>query len=267
MHNHSNNTPSFSIVIKPNGKEAFKCHGNCGREGDAVDLVGYLRIPGYNDKDPKDIERALEFLESRYQFDIPDPKTYDRAPDLIGDEWKQFFPPQEQALKYLTGRGLSLSTITHFKLGQDGRLVTIPAFEEDKLMGIKYRNMGSGLRYWSMNGSKISLFNYDEVAYSNEPIIIAKGEFAAMMLWQYGFKVCAPSQGERANRERWKIALALSPKRIAIGDNDDTGRTAVIKRAEMFSAEIRFPPPQFKDVDEWLLKDKTASQTMRTWLA
>ena len=47
QHVHGSNTPSFSIYPWQ-GKQLFKCHGNCGGKGDVIDLIGYLEIPGYN---------------------------------------------------------------------------------------------------------------------------------------------------------------------------------------------------------------------------
>ena len=37
-------TPSFSIYFDKDGVQRFKCHGNCGKRGDVIDLVGYLNI-------------------------------------------------------------------------------------------------------------------------------------------------------------------------------------------------------------------------------
>jgi hypothetical protein len=41
FHCHTHNSPSFSIFFK-DGKQYWKCHGYCNREGDVIDLVGFL---------------------------------------------------------------------------------------------------------------------------------------------------------------------------------------------------------------------------------
>ncbi|MCB2146537.1 MAG: hypothetical protein KQI81_08690 [Deltaproteobacteria bacterium] len=267
MHIHSNNTGSFSIMVKSDGKEYFKCHGNCGHEGDAVDLVGYLRVPGYNDKDPKHIEAALELLEQRYTYEMPDLQWHANRVTLSGHEWKEYVPPGERVIAYAKSRGIEPKTLEHFNIGQDRYLMAIPTFEDHKLMGIKFRNTTeNGLRYFAKKGSMSGLFNYDEVAYTTEPVLIVKGEIAAMVLYQYGFKVCAPTTGERNDRDRWFTALALSYKRVVIGDNDKTGKKYGVKRAEHFKADLQFPISEYKDVDEWILNDPGAVKTIESWL-
>lgn len=258
------------MIMKPDGKEYFVCHGNCGKQGDAVDLVGYLRIPGYNDKNPGHIQQALRLVNERYVFDMPEKKWYDDKPKLIGTEWKQYVPAGEAVREYAKKRGLLETTLNHFQIGQDGNLMVIPAFEDHRFMGIKYRNIkaiGTDLRYWSMKGSRIALFNYDDIAYTTEPVGILKGEIAVMALWQLGVKVCAPTAGEERNRDKWLTALALSKRRVVIGDNDKTGIAAGKIRAAYYHAKLVFPPKEFKDIDQWLLEQpgKAVPQILQ-WL-
>ena len=86
QHRRINNTPSFSIYWK-DGKQWWKCHGNCQLEGDLVDLVGYLRVTGYDRRDPAKVREALALVDSRYEFKIVEPP---RVVTLDGNEWTKF---------------------------------------------------------------------------------------------------------------------------------------------------------------------------------
>src|SRR5574338_1390133 len=66
LHIHRRNTPSFMIFFR-DGVQYFRCHGNCGLTGDVIDLVGYLRVPGYDRKDGKMVREAMAILENRFE--------------------------------------------------------------------------------------------------------------------------------------------------------------------------------------------------------
>lgn len=240
-----------------------------------VDLVGYLRVPGYDGKDFAKIREALALIDERYAIEIP---AIQKDVQLIGSEWRDYLPPGEEVIAYAASRGLSLETLEKFRIGQYGHYMTIPCFEEGVLKGIKMRNIWPsdlGKRFWSLSGSRLGLFNFDAVNLkvtserTQEVTWIVKGEIPAMLMDQLGFhQVCAPTGGEgsgmRAVRE-WNTALALAAK-IVIGDNDEAGKTLGWKRSVMFGASLWFPPKKYKDLDEWLLADMhDAIATLRYW--
>ncbi len=156
--------------------------------------------------------------------------------------------------------------------------MTIPAFENGILKGIKMRNLlpcEPRKRFWALPGSRLALFNFDAVNLkessekTQEITWIVKGEIPAMLMHQFGYKqVCAPTGGEgsgmRTIRE-WNTALALAAK-IVIGDNDDAGKALGMKRAQLFGASLHFPPEAYKDLDEWLLAHMSqAFDFLRRW--
>lgn len=261
MHNHANNTPSFSIFWYK-GDQYFRCHGNCGLEGDVIDLVGYLRISGYDPHNKEHIRRALKLLDDRYEkVVIPEVKQN----QLKGSEWMDFTPPGIEAIEYAKSRGLTVDTLTKFRVGQSSHWMTIPAFEEGRLRGIKMRNLNkNGLRYMSYTGSHQALFNFDAVFLTSKPVFLVKGEIPCMLLDQLGFLACAPTGGEAGWRENWRLALALAQV-IVIGDNDETGREMGKRRADFLHGILKFPAPEYKDVDEWLLAEPKAIDIIRRW--
>lgn len=265
FHRHTHNTPSFSIFFR-DGKQYWKCHGYCHREGDVIDLVGFLYIPGYDRHNPKMVEAAIRRLDDRYEPVIVKVKE---EPKLVGNEWKLYLPPGLGVIEYAVTRGLTPETLEKFWVGQRGRAMAIPCFEYGELRGIKFRSIDptSELRYWSLKGSRQGLFNFDRIKYTTKPVLIVKAEIPCMLLDQCGFLACAPSAGEGGWQEEWRTALALSAKRIVVGDNDAPGVELGQKRAAFLAAELKFPPPAFKDVDQWVLADKDpALETIRRWM-
>lgn len=267
FHIHKNNTPSFSIFTR-GGKQWWRCHGSCDLEGDVVDLVGFMRVPGYDKKNPGKIREALECLDQRY---IVSPPKLDEVNLLSGTEYLKFLPPGKEVIEYASSRGLNELTIKEFKIGQSGHYMTIPLFEDGILKGVKMRNIlpsDKRLRFMQLPGSRLGLFNYDNVYLKTDVTFIVKGEIPAMLMHQLGFQVCAPTGGEGSGRRqafRWNTALALSSI-VVIGDNDAPGKALAQKRADLFGAMLVFPPERYKDVDEWILDEEhVAVNQIRAW--
>lgn len=265
-HVHSKNTPSFSMWTTRDGTERWMCHGMCGRRGDSIDLAGYLFIPFYSPDDPKMVLEAVGILRADVNITFPTPKTKP-AKLLHPLQWKKYLPMRESGYMYMRNRGLTDETMGRFKLGQSHMHVTIPAFQEHRLMGIKKRAIDDlRIRYIMETGSKMSLFNYDEVAYRDGVTFIVKGEITCMILAQLGYQACAPSAGEGLNkwRDAWTHVLGFA-KLVVIGDNDNTGVKTARHISEKIGALLRFPPT-CKDWDEyWLEKPMTALNLLRDW--
>jgi len=258
MHIHHNQTPSFSIFWRGD-RQWWRCHGMCNTDGDVVDLIGYLRIPGYEKANPNYQRQALAMLDDKYEIKVVKPEKENR---LDGGEWMDYLPPGKEVLEYAMGRGLIQETISKFSIGQalykQSTYMTMPCFEEHKLVGIKFRNVESHSlkdRFTQLKGSRQGLFNFDAVNLKNDVVFVVKGEIPCMLMDQNGFLSCAPTGGEGGWSEKWRTALAFARK-IVVGDNDDAGRKLGRIRAAYLDAALVFPPEQFKDWDEFLLADK-----------
>ena len=106
-HVHHANTPSFSVFWRV-GVQYWKCHGSCDREGDVVDLVGELRVPGYSRHNPDHVRQALTLLSDRFQAAPP---KVEKEVVLGGGEWRNFLPPSDEVVAYAKSRGLTDETI------------------------------------------------------------------------------------------------------------------------------------------------------------
>jgi hypothetical protein len=279
QHIHSSNTASFSIFTSPDGVQRFKCHGNCGLQGDVIDLVGYLNVPNYSPGNIDHLMQAISLLGA--EFEIRPPRQ-ERRRAIKPAEWRRFIPPGEAVVEYAASRGLTKETLDKFHVGQFKHFMSIPAFEGGVLRGIKFRSTWpvekadghdfDSLRFWAAKGSVKALFNYDRVAYTEEPVLVLKGEIPVMLCDQEGFLACAPTGGEGSYIEQWKPLLAFSRKVVVVGDNDpdpEVNAKMVAKaryRAKLLQAELRFPPANHKDLDEWMLADPRAVEAIRSWL-
>lgn len=270
MHRHENNTPSFSIFWK-DGVEYFKCHGNCQKMGDVIDLVGYLNIPSYDDKSIMHIMMAISMLVDGHEVTIVKPQ---KKIELPPTKYLEYLPISDDGLMYLSRRGLTRSTIEHFKVGSGSNSISIPIFENKNLIGIKFRSLnGSGLRYWSEKGSRTGVFNHDDVCMLEEPILVLKAEIPAMLAWQAGFKACGMTGGEMSLLDKYRYLFSFSSRVIYVTDNDRDPKIRArileraIENAKAIRADVKHPPSEFKDWDEWYLADsKDCIGTTRRWL-
>jgi hypothetical protein len=264
-------TPSFSIFYDNDGNERWKCHGNCGLHGDVIDLVGYINVAGYDPKNIRSVLRAVAILGNKFDIKMPDPPPPKRL--LVQDKWAEYFPPDEEVYRYGARRGLYRTTMDKFRIGQKDTYMAMPCFEEERLVGIKFRNTKAyGLRFFTEAGGRKGLFNYDNVAWTKEKVLIVKGEIPVMLLDQYGILACAPTAGEGSVAEEYAPVLGLAAKRIVVGDNDDDAEVrlkmqeAALDRANAMHAILQFPPMEFKDIDQWIMSDIFAIGTIKGWL-
>lgn len=114
---HSEKTPSFTVYPE---SQSYFCFG-CSAGGDAITFIRNIENLEYVE--------AVKFLAERVGMTVPDTTEDDTASKMkvrileINRETARFYhsclkaPMGQQALKYLTDRGLSIKTIVHFGLG------------------------------------------------------------------------------------------------------------------------------------------------------
>lgn len=276
QHSHgAHPTPSLGIKVMNDGVQRFHCFGACGLQGDALDAVGYLRIPGYDPKNGDHVMMARSLLTQGWtplEAAISKPERAYLDPLL----WQQYLPVGDEVVRYaLEERGLTKATLEKFRIGQRKNAMVIPVFEGGILRAIKYRAAwkGAKLRYWSEAGSSKALFNYDAVNFTNEPVLIVKGEIPVMLLDQYGILACCETNGETTDMSEWAPNLAFSARRVYVTDNDEKPETRekiwakANARAHALKAKLERPPDGYKDIDEFVLSEPdVAIPVIKTWL-
>lgn len=265
FHAHKNYTGSFAVLSSGEHGERWRCFGSCNLEGDVIDLIGYLRIPGYDPHDIKLVEKAWSLLDGNYEIQEipPKPKKVTLAPDA----WK--LPLTDTIIEYAKARGLNSLTLEKFRVGEflnrGQTFMSMPVFEEGELVCIKYRCVTEKI-FFTAKGSRSAMLNFDAVNYTDEPVLILKGEIPVYLCDQLGFLACGFTGGEGYTGGMYFPNLSFSKKRIVVGDNDEAGREGAKKRADALHAEMRFPPPPYKDIDEWILHDTDAIHIIEGWL-
>jgi hypothetical protein len=264
-HIHKHRSPSFSIFVTTDGIQKFRCHGaSCGKEGDVIDLAGWLFMGNsYDPKDGEKVKQALTLLSGGTRINPPKPETT-KAPMLANGLYKLYLPAGDAVVNYAKTRGLTRETLEKFSVGQNANWMTMPTLHGEKLIGIKMRNLnakGKRDRFRSEAGSTAGLFGYNSVHHTTRPVAIVKGEIPVMVLSQIGILACAPTGGEGSyyKHEELLLPLAFASKRIVIGDNDrdpevrEKMQLAARRRGEIFRAPVFFPPEPFTGVDDWIL--------------
>jgi hypothetical protein len=282
QHTHHHRTPSFSIYYTKNGYQKFRCHGNCGKEGDILDLVGFMKVPGYDPRDTNSIKAAISLLTGSMEIHPPKPEVTKKH-TLPNGLYKDFLPAGNEVRQYAAKRSLTPETLDRFHIGQASRngtkWMTMPAIHGDRLRGIKLRNLYSREkrdRFSSIAGSLDGLFNFNGVYNTDKPVLIVKGEIAVMILSQFNILACAPTGGEGSynNHEEYLQPLAFSPRRIVIGDNDQDPAirekmvAAAHKRKQIFRADALYlPPDPFVGIDDFVIaRPEVAVPMIKAWM-
>jgi len=248
--NGDTNTPPTSFNFP---KGVVHCH-KCGNGGHVYEYCKQLRILpehrkmgwGVDFKDAKPAQKAKHFHDKLLN-----------SPDAI------------KTIE--TERGLTLETITKYKLGIDreGR-ITIPILQGRAAFNVKHHKGPQ------TTGGKATL--YPELVLAeiknglHKVVVIAEGEFKALLLLQMGITAISPTGGAGT----WKAGFTNDLKhldRIVIAyDNDQAGLDGTKKVATAFEDKgkpvysIQWPPEMVfndkscKDVADYIVKLKRTKE-------
>lgn len=295
QHAHSTHpTPSFSIFSR-GGTQRFKCHGNCGLTGNVIDFIGYMELSGY-DKSREMYRKAAELLTGgEYRISPPEiPQAVTSLPNWL---WEEMIPPSEAAVRYALSRGIGEMEIEEFRLGTPAmkmkeepynlhsprKWMSMPTFHLGELVGIKLRRIQQPgervkVRFLQVPGSRKGLFNHDAVYLEQGIVFVVKAEITTMVLTTFARKhnlpllACAPTGGEGAYVTDIQHALGLA-RVIVVGDNDpgtigERTKAQAERRAAEFNGILRFPPPEFKDLDDFIrAKPNEARSMIEGWIS
>ena len=156
-------------------------------------------------------------------------------------------------------RGLSVDTITHFKLGYDAvrHAIAIPIFKKDELVNFKYRLLTpTENRYTSEANAETWIYNDDGITkgLARGSILIVEGEFDLMSAYQAGIThVVSPASG-KDSYGTWIELIDNIPKIYIAYDNDKGGKETSAKIAERLKTEKCLEvvyPDGTKDANEY----------------
>lgn len=138
-------------------------------------------------------------------------------------------PLTEGQKKYLCeSRGITEKTAAYFQLGNHDGNIKVPYFENGQVTGVKVKNLKTtGLKYFSMTGSKFGLFNKQNIRDKSQ-LIICEGEFDCMIVHQCHYQnVVSVGTGANSLSELFKLEkrfLNNFESLILLADNDDAGK-------------------------------------------
>lgn len=229
----------WHLYIK-NTDGCFLCH-KCGAKGSWKNLLENLGIT-----EPVSLESHKSNTQVEYRAKL---KTTTLDPSLV-DQYHTQIP--DRIVTYLKEeRGLTDESITKFKIGWDGKSITIPVFDhEGKLINIRHRRdpkKNDGNKMWNEPGGKAALFNIsaiEEANQNNTGLLIGEGEFDAIVATQHGFPAVTGTAGANTFKKEWlKHFEGISPIYICY-DTDQVGNEGAEKVAVLFGkrAKIVFLP-------------------------
>ena len=248
---------------------------HCGIAGKFTSLAERLKLPAPN----------IELAEYKPQEDTYPLTPID--PEIIADNHKALLDTSI-LMEYLKSkRGLKEETIKKFKLGFDGRNITIPILQGNgDCMNFKLRpdptKLSTGnIKEFSIPGrGRAGLYNEKVLSHKQERVIICEGLFDCMLLTQYGYASVTSTSGATCFPKEWIDYFQDCDKIYLCFDNDlnNAGQKAANKIAQLFYSErgnkvwvISLPPliqPETKlDVADFFLKrgkEKTDFTTLLT---
>ena len=241
---------------------------HCGLKGGTINSF-QKRLEG-SDYQKVDLDKTLS---EKKPIEIPQNKAHKCHEKLTRKD--------RQALSFLRKeRGFNLKAINHFILGSFKKkgyeYVSIPFFENNKLVNVKYRAIDfkdKRFKWRRIQGGKSSLFN-DEVIdnLSYERIFICEAELDCISLWNAGIKnVISVTTGAKAFKAEWYDRLKRFKKIYLVFDNDEAGQDGANKMAKRLGLDRTFNvvlPKGIKDVNEyfWDKENKEKRNTKKDFI-
>lgn len=159
-------------------------------------------------------------------------------------------------------RGLSDKVIEQFKLGWDGKALTIPIDDkENRYIFFKYRkdpeDNSDSPKYWYSPNSSAELYGWEHIANPKPTLILCEGELDRLILETYGLPAVTSTSGVGTFKEKWIEILDALPSEIFICyDNDEAGMIGAGKIAELIpKAKVTRIPKldNVKDITDFVI--------------
>jgi hypothetical protein len=237
--------PSFKIFLDTGGSY---CHG-CGYK--CTSPVSF-----WIDYKEVSFNKALRTLWSRYIEKLVPPEAY-RSPM----EKLQQNPLVLNRLEKL--RGISKDTARRFRLGYDGKRLTIPVFnKEGWCVNVRrydlFKDGGPKMVSWKEGYGQARLFPLESLR-ANQ-VFVVEGELDAILACQYGIAAVTPAGGALTWKPDWS-KLFTGKDVFIIPDNDPAGikgaetrRKAISAFAKVCSVVSLPVKGEKEDLTDWFLR-------------
>ncbi|NUO10499.1 MAG: DUF927 domain-containing protein [Candidatus Brocadia sp.] len=225
---HEDKNPSLSVNVETG---LFNCFG-CGEKGNAIQFLQKKEGIGFNEalnlvKKEEGIESKARNVKSETRSKKPE--TSGKPTYLTLDQVKILhnqLMKNEAVLKvFLDKYGLSMETVEKYLIGYQNEHYVIPIEVESDRWTLK-EHKGSQTK-----GSTVSLYPSGVIKEYLPFIIVAEGEFKALLLNQMGFPAVSGTAGAGTWQREWN-SLFTNLNVILAYDHDEPGRHGALKVVE-----------------------------------
>ncbi len=171
--------------------------------------------------------------------------------------------PAEIERWLLNERGLSKEVIEKFKIGWDGKAITIPIYDRTgKCNFHKYRNSHTDNsdkpKYWYSKDSSAEIYGWEHIIDPRPSLIICEGELDRLILESNGLPAITATSGAGTFKEEWIDIIKGLPSQIFLCfDNDMAGINGVEKIAQAIPQAriIQIPAEEgIKDITDFITR-------------
>lgn len=229
-HSHGDKDPSMSWDPKALHFYCFTC-------GMKIDVYGY-----YRDHLNYSHQEVLRELLGTTDYKTTSMQT---NRDTFSSELINIKPVTQGCIDYMGVRGLTVETITKFKVQSCRGSIAFPYFKFETVVGYKLRKPMKNPpkpKLTSLTGSKPYLFNAQNIVMGSE-LIICEGEFDCMCISQCGFEnvvsVGAGANSMAALIEQSREFLNSFEVLIIVSDNDESGSNMDKVFVDMFGEKAK----------------------------
>ncbi len=239
---HDDQHDSLSVSEK-----LWNCHAGCGG-GDAIAWIE--RTQGVDFKAACEILAKMAGVRSKAEPPNPSRSEHQKSdnpklktiPREVAGQYHHDLTPERR--QYYHQRGLTDETIDHYLLGWNGTRYTIPVFIGGEFVNVRLRRddtnkRDKGPKLLNMTGyGEARVFNQD-VLLTAEIVVIAEGEFDAMLLQQRGWAAVSSTAGAATFKAEWVNLFVKCQTVYICYDNDLAGRSGAAKVAALFGERAR----------------------------
>lgn len=178
----------------------------------------------------------------------------------------------EEAVRYLIGRGLDREAADGFRLGvvrepmpgheQMLGHISLPYLTPSGVSAVKFRRIGAGdPKYLGESGSTPRLFNTRDLFRPEDFVLLCEGEFDAVTASGVIGLPAVAIPGVSAFKDHWPRCFADFDRVIVVMDNDwkedgsNPGQKAARKWADLIPQATVIAPPTGMDLNDWVLRE------------
>lgn len=268
--------PGIASYLLPRGKKAsgeWKAGSTSGEEGQSlsVRLTGAKRglwrdFAADEGGDLLDLWVAVRgcsiaeaMVEAKTHLGIRDDMPRRESKTFKRPTRPQCHKPRSKVREWLTGRGLTESTIEAFQIGEqerDGKAIAVfPYLRDGELINAKYRDVVDKRGMRQEAGAEPCLFGWHLIGPRARAIAITEGEIDAMTLHQVGIPALSINQG--AGNHQWIESdwerLERFGEIFVCFDDDEAGHKGAQEVVQRLGIErcklVNFGA---KDANQWL---------------